>query len=245
MLQRSKIAIIVLFVLMALLTVLPISAQDSSTTGLSVDISTAGVSVYRTYDDGTLALVIFIPSITTSPIVEVDAQAAQASDIAPLGYLIINTPSLNVRTGPGAQYTSLGVIAGGDEVHVVGKNDGREFWWFVELDDGTRGWINNIHVLIRGDLSDVPVVEHDGVLIAPTLYVGYTGNPIFPTVPHNGVAVCTIMGNTDFPIVGRTRFNTWYQIAATCLDGTAAIGWIQADLGIVRNPAGIQFPVTN
>lgn len=239
MLQRSKIVWLFVVSLLVILTAFPVSAQAP---GLDVDISSEGVSVYRIQADGSRSLVIFIPAVASA---SAQADSSMSSDINMDGYLIVNTYALNVRTGPGAQYTVIGTVAGGDELHVVGKNDGRENWWYVELANGQRGWVNNIHVLVRGDLSDVPVVEHMGVLIQPTLYVGYTGNPLYPTLPHQGAPVCYLPGNTEFPIVGRSGQSSWYQIAATCQDGTAVIGWIEAQLGIVRNPAGVEFPVTD
>jgi hypothetical protein len=45
--------------------------------------------------------------------------------------------------------------------------------------------------------------------------------------------------------VGRSQQSSWYEIQATCQDGSAVTGWIAAEHGIVRNPAGVPFPVTD
>lgn len=243
MLQRTKLGWLFVLGLLVLLTAFPISAQTAAA-GLDVDVTEAGVSVYRVNTDGSRSLIIFIPAIPTSTTDEITV-SAQSADIVSTGYLIVNTGALNVRSGPGAQYTVLATVAGGDELDVIGQNDGRENWWFVELANGQRGWVNNIHVLIRGDLSDVPVVAHEGILIQPTLYIGWAGNPIFPSLPHQGAPVCYLPGNSEFPIIGRSARSTWYQIVATCNDGSPVTGWIEAQLGIVRNPAGTEFPVTD
>lgn len=243
MLQRTKLGLFVLG-LLVLLTALPISAQETAA-GLDVDVTEDGVSVYRVNSDGSRSLIIFVPAIPTETPATEETVMAQSADVISTGYLIVNVGALNVRSGPGVQYTILATVAGGDELHVIGQNDGRENWWYVELANGQRGWINNIHVIIRGDLSDVPVVEHEGVLIQPTLYVGYPGNPLFPTLPHQGVPVCYLAGHSEFPIVGRSQQSSFYQIVGTCQDGTQVTGWIEAQWGIVRNPAGVEFPVTD
>lgn len=246
MFQRFKFTGLFVLALFVLLTALPVTAQQSAP-GLSVDITEAGVSVYRVNDDGTQSLIIFIPSITTSADVSIDAQTATepSADVISTGFLIVNTYALNVRSGPGAQYTILATVAGGDELHVVGRNDGRENWWYVELANGQRGWVNNIHVLLRGNLSGAPVIANQGVLIQPTLYIGFAGNLIYPSLPHDGNAVCALPGRSEFPIIGRSSQSSYYQIVATCQDGTAVTGWVEAQIGIVRNPAGVEFPVTD
>jgi len=233
--------LVVVMTVFILLTV-PTMAQEAS--GLDVDIDETGVAIYRVNVDGSRSLIVFVPALQSDD-EEVVAEDPVAADILQHGYLIINTAALNVRSGPGAEYTILATIAGGDEVHVVGRNDGREFWWFVELDNGQRGWINNIHTLIRGDLSGAPVIQTMGTLVQPTLYIGYPGNLIFPTLPHKGIAVCSLPGRSEFPIIGRSQQSNWYQIVAACQDGTAVTGWVQAEIGIVRNPAGLPFPVTD
>jgi len=234
-----------LFVMVAVFVVLAIPATAQSASGLDVEITEDGVSVFRINADGSQSLIIFVPALPAMMDTDSDGPISTSADVLTHGYLIINTGALNVRSGPGTEYTVIATIAGGDEVGVVGKNDGREFWWYVELANGQRGWINNIHTLIRGDLSGAPVIQTTGTLIQPTLYIGYAGNPIFPSVPHKGIPLCYLPGQSEFPIIGRTSQSSFYQIVATCQDGTIVTGWIQAEFGIVRNPAGTEFPVTN
>lgn len=244
MLRFQKLRSLCLFIVLLILMAIPVSAQDS-VNGLTVDIDESGVSVYRINDDGSQTLIIFVPAITQA-IVEAEASTAPASaDVLTSGHLIVNTSALNVRSGAGVKYTVVATVAGGDRLNVVGQNDGRESWWYVELADGTRGWVNNIHTIIRGSLAAAPVIESVGIIVQPTLYIGYPGNLIFPTLPHDGNAVCSLPGRVEFPIIGRSQSTNWYQIVATCQDGTAVTGWVQGEIGAVRNPAGLVFPVTD
>jgi hypothetical protein len=258
MLRHLKFGwLLVLMTLFVVLLVVPVSAQESAP-GLEVVTSQAGVAIYRINPDGSKTRVVFVAAVSGATVGDVTADttagqgggstssdASVSSDIFQAGYLIINAPALNVRSGPGAQYTVVAAVAGGDFVDVIGRNDGRENWWFVELANGQRGWVNNIFVLVRGDLRGAPVVEDQGVLIEPTLYIGFPGNPIFASLPHQGIPACYLPGRVEFPIIGRSSKANWFQINATCLDGAAVTGWIQAELGIVRNPAHTPFPVTD
>jgi uncharacterized protein YgiM (DUF1202 family) len=80
--------------------------------------------------------------------------AAGAEIAGPFG--IINTGALHIRSGPGAQYSSLGTLAGGTQTRIVGRTTDWT-WWLLETPIGT-GWANGIYVLVRGDTSAVPHV---------------------------------------------------------------------------------------
>jgi hypothetical protein len=259
MLRNLKMGrLLVIMALMIGVLVLPASAQDSPP-GYTIVSTSSGIAIYQVNPDGTQTQIFYVSAAGStidstagqgggdSMMTTADTMSMVSSDVISTGYLLVNTQALNVRSGPGAQYTILATVAGGDHLHVVGRSDDdvRENWWYVELANGQRGWVNNIHVFIRGSLSGTPVVEHHGVLIQPTLYIGYAGNPLFPSVPHQGVPVCYLPGNSEFVIVGRTAQSSFYEIEATCQDGSAMTGWIEAVQGIVRNPARIEFPITN
>lgn len=87
-----------------------------------------------------------------APITTESAQDAPLS--GPVG--IINTGALNIRSGPGIQYSSLGVLAGGTETRIIGRT--RDWsWWLLETPLG-NGWANRIYVIVRGSTSNVPYV---------------------------------------------------------------------------------------
>ena len=82
-------------------------------------------------------------------------ESAQDAPVSgPVG--IINTGALNIRSGPGIQYSSLGVLAGGTETRIIGRT--RDWsWWLLETPLG-NGWANRIYVIVRGSTSNVPYV---------------------------------------------------------------------------------------
>jgi len=103
--------------------------------------------------------------------------AASASDLeqqatfqAPL--LVVNTSFLNVRTGPGVQYTVLVTVVGGTELPVLGRHaDGV---WYQVNTDGGPGWVNIEFTLPRGDFSNLPELEV-GEFGAPNVNLALSG----------------------------------------------------------------------
>lgn len=156
------------------------------------------------------------------------------------GYAVVNTDNLFLRSGDGPRYTVIGIIDGGTNLAVLGRNKDRT-WWYVQV-GGLRGWVNAEFLVLRGDLSGIPEVPVLGELTQPSLYVGFTGNFVYASPVISSAPLCTIPGNLEFPITGRTRSTTFYRIEVTC-DGVLTNAWIPAELGIVRNPAGLVIPI--
>ncbi len=146
------------------------------------------------------------------------------------GYLVVNTDNLFVRTGDSIEYTVVAIVDGGTELLVLGRNP-KATWWFVQVGELT-GWVSNAHVLVRGDLTPIPVVPVEGQLMPQTLFV-YTDNPLYE-LPSSGSAIlCTILGGLEYEIVDQTAKATFYQVKAAC-NGLTLVGWIAADRGAVR-----------
>lgn len=156
------------------------------------------------------------------------------------GYAVVNTDNLFLRSGDDPRYTVIGIIDGGTLLAVLGRNKNRT-WWYVQV-GGLRGWVNSEFLILRGDLSGIPEIPVLGELRQPSLYVGFTGNFVYAQPIIGSSALCTIPGNHEFPILGRTRSTTWYQIEVTC-DDIVTVAWIPVELGIVRNPAGLAIPI--
>ncbi len=160
------------------------------------------------------------------------------------GYAVVATDNLFIRTGDGAQFAPIGVLDGGTELIVLGQNgkSGDALWWYVEV-GGMTGWVKSSLLYLRGDLTGVPVVPSNGEITPPTLYVGADNNQIYNTPSAGGRWLCNIPGNLVYTVVAQdAKTAAWYRIEATC-DDQPALGWIQADRGILRNPGGVDIPV--
>ena len=182
-----------------------------------------------------------------SPSVEINQAPPRALSVDPTaiaqvrGYAIVNVRSANLRSGPGAGFTRVGFVRGGDQLIVLGQN-ANQSWWYVQSGD-LRGWIFGELLILRGDLSRLPVIETAAEIIPATVYVGFTGNPLYNELSDRGVSLCPVQGLMEHPLLGISFNKKWYVIEATCVDGSKKIGWLNAESGLVRNPAGLRIPV--
>jgi uncharacterized protein YgiM (DUF1202 family) len=172
------------------------------------------------------------------------------ADLAGLpGYAVVNTDNLNVRSGPGVEYTQVAVVDGGTVLIVLGRSaddladESEDLWWYVEV-GGVRGWVNSALLALRGDLSYAPVVEPQGELIPPSAYVGWTGTLLYSDPSIFGPVVCGIVGDVFYPVIGRDAAPAnYYLIEATCEDGRSVEGWLPLESLIYRNDGGVVVPV--
>ena len=76
---------------------------------------------------------------------------ARAS-FAPLAdnHATVNTSYLNLRAGAGVHYDVIATLSGGTTGKLVGRNADWS-WVYIELNDGSEGWVSSHYVLLRGD----------------------------------------------------------------------------------------------
>lgn len=157
------------------------------------------------------------------------------------GYIVVDTDNANLRSCDDPTCAVIGIADGGDELFALGRN-ADESWWYVR-EGNLTGWIFADLVVLRGDLSDTPFVRTQGEPTPPSLYVGFTGNPIYEGIFGTGRVVCGIQGDRFNLLLGRTSDDSWYLIEALCEDGRTVTGWIAAELGLVRNTGLVFVPI--
>jgi uncharacterized protein YraI len=181
-----------------------------------------------------------VPPRPTNPTTEVETLP---------GYAVVNTDNLFMRSGPGPQYTPVGIVDGGTRLIVLGRNDdllpdsSDQLWWLVEV-GGLRGWVNSAFLALRGDLSVIPVVEAQGEIIQPVIYIAFTGFPLSADPEPGARIVCGLQGERFYPVLaGDTSTPSWYYVEAQCDDGLTTRGWLRAEDIIFRNEGGVAIPV--
>lgn len=136
-------------------------------------------------------------------------------------HIVVNTAFLNIRSGPGAQFTSIATVPGGSEFQVLGIASDRV--WFLIQGYFGRGWVNNEFTIFRGVINSVPEIPLDtviGVLSAPTALIqGPITVYLAPGVNFGAVGIVT--GPAELPILARTADFAWVQ-----LNTTLGIGWV-------------------
>ncbi len=152
------------------------------------------------------------------------ASAATAEVAGPIG--VINAGALNIRSGPGAQYTSIGVLAGGTETQIVGRTLDWT-WWLLDTPVGT-GWANAMYVIVRGDTANVPHVTPGTTVTAqpgpaeaaapeaeisgPVAFVS-TGALNIRSGPNSTFSsLGSVYAGTRMPILGQSTDHGWWLV---------------------------------
>lgn len=92
------------------------------------------------------------PAEPEEPVEEMPEEAV-TSDVS-----VFPNNTLNVRSGPGSEFASLGTVQSGMELPAVAVNTDLS-WVLVELANGQQGWLALFLTTVRGDLSSLPVIE--------------------------------------------------------------------------------------
>lgn len=110
--------------------------------------------------DGQLVLATPLPPVnnpTSTPRARPTlAPSPTAIDTTPRVVALVNA---NVRAGDSTNYETVDTLFSGQRARIVGISAGASGWYFIELNDGNRGWIAPSVVDITGDLRGVPRIN--------------------------------------------------------------------------------------
>jgi uncharacterized protein YraI len=138
-------------------------------------------------------------------------------------YVIVNTSFLNIRSGPGAQYTIVQTVAGGAELDVTAATiDG--IWYLVSGAFGS-GWINAEFVIFRGNFDDLTYVTYAdvvGEVTSPEVIVSSPVNVYKGIGVDSGLLGTAPLGLT-MRAIGRTLDGNWLQV-----ETSLGNGWVLA-----------------
>jgi len=117
--------------------------------------------------------------ITTTTASEVPSIGGNETDPAS-GNVAIVQQQINVRSGPGTDFNSLGTLNPQDVVGLIGK-DANGVWLQIEFVAGPegKGWVNAAFVQAQGvELSGLPIITETGLIVGTETP---TGIPFTPT----------------------------------------------------------------
>lgn len=150
---------------------------------------------------------------------------------------------VNVRTGPGTEYSRLSQVTAGSVLAVLAENDG---WYQVAVPGGGKGWITGEFLDLR-DLKDLPVAEGT---VPPAYYVTPAGVTRYALVMKDAVNVRSLP-TLDSPITAKLALgqqleilgeqNGWYKVSLP----EGQNGWIAGWLVAVKYDAGEAKPDTS
>ncbi|MCB9454858.1 MAG: hypothetical protein H6671_02590 [Anaerolineaceae bacterium] len=147
-------------------------------------------------------------------------------------HVVVNTPFLNGRSGPGVQFTSVATFAGGTELPVIGiASDG--VWMLVSGPFG-QAWVNNEYTVFRGSIQAVPIIRNaTGMLSSPTAVIAAPVT-IYAAPGLNFGAIGTVGAPAEVAVVARTADFTWVQ-----LNTTLGFGWVPANQVTLRGDTSL------
>lgn len=176
---------------------------------------------------------------------------AQAQYAAPIA--VVNTGNLNVRSGPGPQFSVITTVPGGAQLPVLGFNEDAS--WYLVTTPAGNGWIYAAFTVGRGDFRYVPVVNiqvlqnsvvnPNGTLAIPGS-AGTVSAPI-PELDPGRVVVNTgnlnvrsgpgpqfsilgsVPGGTVLPVDGVTPDNAWFLVSSPF-----GAGWVDGEFTVFR-----------
>lgn len=160
---------------------------------------------------------------------------------------VINASYLNVRSGPGANYTILGQVRGGEQYVILARNF--TFTWALIRTAEFDGWINMRYVYLRGDATYLPVADSSTALTVTDPDTGQE-TQVQPTVAGPVAFVATgalnirsgpnvafealgyVYAATRMPIIGQSPDLKWWQV-----ESPFGIGWVNKNYVIVEGNA--------
>jgi hypothetical protein len=70
---------------------------------------------------------------------------------------VVRNSVVNIRTGPGSTYESVGLVSQGNQCLITGRDPTNTWWQVQQCTGGLTGWILQQLVDIMGDTANVPV----------------------------------------------------------------------------------------
>lgn len=137
---------------------------------------------------------------------------------------VVNTGSLNIRSGPGVAYGITAAVNYGVNFQLLGRNDNNT-WVKVKLANGHEGWANASLITANVAIGSLPLMTSSAPT-APTAVVN-TGALNVRSGPGLGYAVTSAayLGQT-VTLLGRNDVASWVKIKLA----NGHEGWVNASL---------------
>lgn len=162
-----------------------------------------------------LALIVCLSFAVAAPV------AAAPSIEDPVAY--VNTPRLNVRSGPAVSYSVVVIVDKGQGLSLIGRNTPAS-WVQVKLPSGITGWVNKSYLTTSANVGSLPVTGDAAATSAGASALVATGRLNMRSSPDPYATVLTILDRgTTVTLIGRNTSGTWVQ--AKLSNGT--IGWLK------------------
>ena len=127
--------------------------------------------------------------------------------------IITASMTSNVRAGDSIGFPVIGYLQHGSSATILGISNTGSGWYYVQLADGSKGWISPVVGVVSGDISTIAtVVAPAPIIVTPTLVASallLNGIVLSPAAPECG-SVFTVAVNVNNPSNGTTAAGTVY-----------------------------------
>lgn len=181
-----------------------------------------------------------------TPIPPTPSDTPTPTDIPPIMGIVASINTVNVRQGPGVNFSAFVALPPGTRVEVLGQNpDGR--WINIQLEDGREGWIASELVRLQETATPAPTETPAPDLTAlalgtplPTAILG--GGTVTPTPPASIISPTPVTGTVESSAgTTQTPFLPIIDVTSINLTATALAGGIVAP---TNTPIGGQITPT-
>ncbi len=133
------------------------------------------------------------------------APASEPPPAAPQQAQLIAPGAVNIRSGPGLNYTVIGALSANTAMPIVGRNT-EGTWWQIKTPNDTRGWVAN-SVVNATNAEAVPIAQAPPPPTAPVAaQPAADTNPNPPSEPEKPKYQYSPTGWYDDGNAGLTRF---------------------------------------
>jgi uncharacterized protein YgiM (DUF1202 family) len=149
---------------------------------------------------------------------------------------VVSSGAVNVRSGAGAQYTSIAVLSSGTTVGLLGRNADAS-WIRVQLSNGVEGWIRDTLLQTNVPVWSLAIVESPPPANGAVVNIGALNVRYGPSIGYGVFAV--VYRGQVVTLVGRSVYGTWAQVRIP----SGALGWVNANYLLSDVPYN-SLPVT-
>ncbi len=149
-------------------------------------------------------------------------------------HVVVNTGFLNIRSGPGAQFSIVATVSGGSRLSVIGIASDRV--WFLVQGSFGQGWVNSEFTLFRGSIDSVPVIRDTsavGIMATPMAIIS-AGINLYAAPGTNFGIIGTLTGPLEIAVVARTADSQWLQV-----NSSLGFGWVLASQVVLQGDASV------
>lgn len=142
---------------------------------------------------------------------------------------VVTTGAVNVRSGPGLDYSVITILYQGQSVALIGRTNNSS-WLKVDLGNDQQGWLNSNTVQTNFPVSSLPVAEVPPPPNAAVVNVSWLNVRLGPGTNFDAFTV--LQRGQVVGIIGRSANSTWVKVRLP----NDSIGWVDSNYLLGSTP---------